>query len=531
MKRLPKIFLSAAMVATMATSFTAVKAATPPDTLVQAWQIDDIITLDPAEVFEFTASEIMGNTYERLINYDPKDVSKIYGEVAESWSVSPDGKTLTFKVKPNKKFASGNPLTAEDVVFSLQRAVILDKSPAFILGQFGLTKDNVKDKIKQTGPMEFTLELDKAYAPTFVLYALTSTVASVVDKKLVMQNEKDGDLGYNWLKTHYAGSGPFTIRDWKANEVVVLERNPNYEKKTPMARVITRHIKETATQRILLEKGDVDIARNLNPEELAAVAKNPDIEVESGAKGGVWYLGLNQKNPNLAKPEVRKALKYLVDYAAIADTIMKNKGEVHQAFLPKGFLGAMSETPYKLDVAKAKELLAQAGLKDGFTVTMDTRSSAEVTGMAEAIQKTFGQAGVKLEIIPGDGKQTLTKYRARQHDIYIGRWGADYQDPNTNADTFAANEDNSDEAKAKPLAWRNAWDPGPLTAKTRAAVLERDPAKRAQMYKELQQSVLDDGPFVVFLQEVENVAMRKKVDGFILGPSFDTNSYAQVKKN
>jgi peptide/nickel transport system substrate-binding protein len=88
-------------------------------------------------------------------------VSKIYGRVAESWTVSPDGKTITFKVKQNKKFASGNPLTAEDVVFSLQRAVILDKSPAFILGQFGLTKDNVKEKIKQTGPYEFTFELDK----------------------------------------------------------------------------------------------------------------------------------------------------------------------------------------------------------------------------------------------------------------------------------------------------------------------------------------------------------------------------------
>lgn len=519
------------MVATMATSFSAVKAATPPDTLVQAWQIDDIITLDPAEVFEFTAAELMGNTYERLINYDPKDVSKIYGEVAESWTVSPDGKTFTFKVRPNKKFASGNPMTAEDAVFSLQRAVLLDKSPAFILGQFGLTKENVKDKIKQTGPMEFTMELDQAYAPTFVLYAMTSTVASVVDKKLVMQNEKNGDLGYDWLKTHYAGSGPFSLRDWKANEVVVLERNPNYVKPAPLARVIVRHIKETATQRILLEKGDVDMARNLNPEELTAVAKNPDIEVESGAKGGVWYLGLNQKNPNLAKPEVRKALKYLVDYSAIADTIMKNKGEVHQSFLPKGFLGAVSDTPYKLDVAKAKELLAQAGLKDGFTVTMDTRSTAEVTGIAQALQQTFAQAGVKLEIIPGDGKQTLTKYRARQHDIYIGRWGADYQDPNTNADTFAANDDNSDNAKAKPLAWRNAWDPGPLTAKTRAAVLEKDAEKRAQMYKELQQSVLENGPFVVFLQEVENVAMRKNVDGFILGPSFDTNSYAQVKKN
>ena len=76
-------------------------------------------------------------------------------------------------------------------MFSLQRAVILDKSPAFILGQFGLTKDNVKDKIKQTGPLEFTIELDKAYAPTFVLYCLTATVASVVDKKLV-DAEREG---------------------------------------------------------------------------------------------------------------------------------------------------------------------------------------------------------------------------------------------------------------------------------------------------------------------------------------------------
>jgi peptide/nickel transport system substrate-binding protein len=115
------------MVATMATSFSAVQAATPPDTLVQAWQMDDIISLDPAEVFEFTASELLGNTYERLIAYDYTDVSKIYGEVAESWTVSPDGKTFTFKIRQNKKFNSGNPLTAEDVAFSLQRAVILDR--------------------------------------------------------------------------------------------------------------------------------------------------------------------------------------------------------------------------------------------------------------------------------------------------------------------------------------------------------------------------------------------------------------------
>jgi peptide/nickel transport system substrate-binding protein len=523
--------VAAAMVTTMATSLSAIQAATPKDTLVMATTIDDMISIDPAEIFEFTGAEIAGNTYERLIGYDLKDVSKLYGEVAESWTVSPDGKTITFKIKPNKKFASGNPLTAEDVVFSLQRAVLLDKSPAFILGQFGLTKDNVKDKIKQTGPLEFTFALDKAYAPTFVLYCMTATVASVVDKKLVMQNEKDGDLGYNWLKTNYAGSGPFKIREWKPNEVVVLERNDNYEKKTPLARVIHRHLKETATQRLLLEKGDVDMARNLGPQEIEALSQNQDIKIQTGPKGTVYYLGLNQKNPNLSKPEVRQALKYLVDYAAIADTIMKHKAEVHQAFLPKGFLGAVSETPFKLDVAKAKDLLAKAGLPDGFNVTMDVRSTPDTTGMAQAIQQTFGQAGVKVEIIPGDGRQVLTKYRARQHDIFIGQWGADYQDPNTNADTFAANDDNSDTAKAKPLSWRNAWDPGPLTEKTRAAVLERDAEKRAAMYADLQKAVMDTGPFVIMFQQIEPVALRKNVEGFILGPSFDTNSAAQTRKN
>ncbi|MDF2971324.1 MAG: transporter substrate-binding protein [Microvirga sp.] len=128
MRTLPKFILSAAMVTVMATSFSAVQAATPADTLVQAWQMDDIISLDPAEIFELSASEINGNTYERLITYDIKDVSKISGQVAESWTVSPDGKTYTFKIKPNKKFASGSNITAEDVVYSLHRAVSLDKS-------------------------------------------------------------------------------------------------------------------------------------------------------------------------------------------------------------------------------------------------------------------------------------------------------------------------------------------------------------------------------------------------------------------
>ena len=258
-----------AAAAALAATAMPLLAATPKDTLVVALAFDDIISLDPAEVFEISAGELMGNAYDRLLRYDVNDPSKLLPDLATQWSVSADGKTYSFTLKPGVKFASGNPLTAEDVVFSLHRAVLLDKTPAFILTQFGLTKENVKDKVKASGPLALTIETDKSYAPTLVYNCLTANIASVVDKKLVMSKEavKDGagDMGTAWLKTNYAGSGPLKIREWRANELVTLERNDNYHgAKSKMARVIYRHVKESATQRLLLEKGDADIARNLS---------------------------------------------------------------------------------------------------------------------------------------------------------------------------------------------------------------------------------------------------------------------------
>ncbi|MGV8805084.1 MAG: ABC transporter substrate-binding protein [Polaromonas sp.] len=506
-------------------------AATPKDTLVIAFAFDDIITLDPAEVFELSGGEIMGNSYDRLVRLDISDPSKLVGDVAKSWTVSPDGKTYSFELKPGLKFASGNPLTADEVAWSLQRAVSLDKSPAFILTQFGFSKDNVKNKIKATGPLTLTLETDKAFAPTFVLNCLTANVGAIVDKKLLLTKEQNGDWGYGWLKTNYAGSGPLKLREWRANEIVALERNDNhYAGKAPLARVIYRHVKEAATQRLLLEKGDIDMARNLSPQDIAAVSTHKDIKLASAPKGTVYYISLNQKNPNLAKPEVREAMKWLVDYSAIGDTLIKNIGVVHQNFLPIGLLGASREAPYKLDVAKAKALLAKAGLPNGFKVTIDTRTTQPVQGIVEAFQQTAKRAGIEVEIIPGDGKQTLTKYRARTHDMYIGQWGSDYWDPHSNADTFTRNPDNSDDAKAKPLAWRNAWAIPELTKKSDAAVLERDSAKRKAMYEELQAEFRKTSPFIMLYQQTEVAAYRSNVEGLKLGPTFDTNYMFRVAK-
>ncbi|WP_160007613.1 ABC transporter substrate-binding protein [Rhizobium sp. 18055] len=516
-------------------------AETPKDTLVEGFAIDDIITMDPGEAFELSTAEVTSNTYSLLVRLDMTDTSKVKGDLADSWTVSDDGLTYTFKLKSGMKFASGNPITAEDVAWSFERAVKLDKSPAFIITQFGITGDNVTEKAKATDESTFTFTVDKPYAPSFVLNCLTATVASVVDKKLVLDHVKpvtpsadykyDNDFGNEWLKTGYAGSGAFKLREWRANEVVVLERNDNYYgDKAKLNRVIYRFMKESSAQRLALEAGDIDIARNLEPGDLDAVAKNADLASESAPKGTVYFISLNSKNENLKKPEVQEAFKYLVDYDAIGATLIKGIGEIHQTFLPKGQLGALDENPYKLDVAKAKELLAKAGLKDGFSVTIDVRNTQPVTGIAESIQQSVAQAGIKMDIIPGDGKQTLTKFRARTHDIYIGQWGSDYFDPNSNADTFTSNPDNSDAGTVKTLAWRNTFEAPELDKEAKAALLERDSAKRAAMYQDIQKKYLANSPFVFIFQQTEVAGYRKGVTNFKLGPSFDTNYVGTIGK-
>jgi peptide/nickel transport system substrate-binding protein len=508
-------------------------AATPKDTVVMAKQIDDIISFDPAESFEFSGSEAIGNIYERLIGYDLKNVSQLKGELAESWSVAEDGKTYTFKMRKGPKFHSGNPVTAKDAAYSLQRAVALNKSPGFILTQFGFTKDNMATRVRAVDDQTLVIETAEAVAPTFFYYCLTAVVGGIVDSKVVQGHEKGGDYGNEWLKTSSAGSGPFKLVSWKPGEAYTLERADNYwgSSKAVARRVVVRHVPEPATQRLLLEKGDVDYARNLTKDQLDALKGNPSLVIQQGPKGAILYLGLNQKNPNLARPEVREALKWLVDYDGLEQNIVRGSFVIHQAFLPRGFLGAIEERPYKFDLERGKALLAKAGLPNGFSVTMDTRNNSPIIDIAQAIQATWAKAGVKLELIPGDGKQTLTKYRARNHDIYIGQWGPDYQDPHTNAETFAMNLDNTDNAKSKTLAWRNSWDIPEMSKATQAAVRERDPKKREATYRELQREHQRVSPFVIMFQQSEVLAHLRSVDGFIMGPSFDNNLYHTIKKN
>ncbi len=531
MKHFTKLLAGTAISMTIALGALPSYAETPANMLVIANRIDDITTLDPAESFEFAGSDVSRNVYGKLVNFNPANLAGGYEpDLAVSWTVSTDGKTITFTMRDGVKFHSGNPVTAEDAEFSLRRAVILNKTPAFILSQFGFTADNVENTIVANGN-KLSITTDKKYATSFVLNCLTSTIGGIVDKKTVMANQADGDMGNTWLKTNTAGSGAYTVVSWKPNESVTMQANDGFYKGAPaMKRVIVRHVQESATQRLLLEKGDIDIARNLNPEDVAGASKNTDVAIDSELRGRLMYFSLNQKHAELSKPKVRLAMKYLVDYEGMQNSFLKGQYKIHQAFLPRTYLGEISDQPFKLDVEKAKALLKEAGVS-GFEIEVGVREAQERIEIAQSLQNTMAKAGIKLKITVGTAKQILTRYRARELDMYMGAWGPDYPDPQTNAGTFAYNPDNSDEKKATGLlAYRNAWDPGEMNAAVDAAVIEGDRDKRKAMYEAMQRKHQMVSPFGVMYQKIEQTGRRKNVQNFVVGGAITAVSYWPVTK-
>lgn len=533
--RLGKIVASGAIAVSLVfgpTVFTPSLAATPDNTLVIANTIASMTSLDPAEIFDIAGAEYAFNVYDALVTFDPDNLGPIQPGIAESWTVSDDGKIFTFKIRDGVKFHSGNPVTAEDVEFSFHRVGLLKKTPVFILNGIGITDANVTEAVKATGPNEVTFTLERSFAPSFVLNSIAYSVGSIVDKKVVMEHEQDGDWGNGWLKTNSAGSGAYVLNKWEANVSYDLQANPDYWRQAPhLERVIVRNIQENSVQRLLLEKGDIDIARSLTPDELDGLQSNPDIVVTTDLGGAISYAGLNQKNEILANPKVVEALKYLIDYDGMANSFLRGQFAVHQSFVPRSILGAIDDLPYKLDVDKAKALLAEAGYADGFKVTMHVRNDPIPTTIAQSMQNTWAQAGVELELITGTGAQVIAPYRARTHDIYLGGWGAPYPDPHATAGTFAFNPDNSDEANfTGSVAWRNAWAIPEMSEAADDALQERDLDTRIAKYQALQREHQKVSPFLIMFQQSVQTALRSNVKGFITGSAVTKSFYWVVTK-
>ena len=326
-----------------------------------------------------------------------------------------------------------------------------------------------------------------------------------------------------------AGGGAFSLKRWRPGEFVLLDAAPGVG--GALKRVALRDIREPAVQRLLLERGDVDAARNLGPDQIAALAAAEGVTILAVPRARIYYLGLNQRHPLLSRSPVRRALRHLIDYRAIAGTLLGGRARVHQAFLPAGFFAALEETPFAFEPGRARALLREAGLAGGFAARMDVRSDPGSLLIAQAIQASMAAGGVRLELVPGTGKQVLTRYRARRHEIFMGQWGADYLDPHSNASVFARNPDNGDAARERTLAWRNAWEIPELTRRAESAALARGEAERAEIYLDLQRVVQRDSPFVAMFQETEQIALRRRVSGFAAGLTSDQTLYGSIRKS
>ncbi|WP_347265846.1 ABC transporter substrate-binding protein [Paracoccus sp. (in: a-proteobacteria)] len=508
-----------------------VLAATPADILVVAQQLDNMTSLDPHESFEAVGSEICGNMYQQLVTPSFEDPEKVEPQVADSWSASEDGKTFTFKIKPGLKFASGGDLTAEDCAWSLQRCIAMNKSPAFIISQFGWTAENVAGLIRATDATTLVLETTAPTSVSFLLYCLSANVGAVVEKAVVEANAVEGDWGNAWLQKNSAGSGAFVLQVWRPSDSVSMQVNPNSDYEGNLKRVILRHIADPSAQLLMLQNGDVDVARNLTSEQLRTLQGNADIVLNRKDTASLMLMSLNQSQEKLQNPKVWEAFKWAIDYEGIQKNILPMTHVVHQAIIPNGLPSAVTDTPFRKDSAKAKALLAEAGLADGFEINMDHYSAQPYPDIAQTIQANLAEIGVKVNLISAENRQVLTKMRAREHEIALSAWGTDYFDPNSNAEVFCINKDNSDNATTKPFAWRSHFQDEELMAMAIAARDEKDPATRIRMYVELQEKFMHNSPFVIMMQGSTTAAARPNVNGIRLGVLPSSHSYAWTSKS
>jgi len=491
-----------------------VQAQTPRTALVIAAQIDDLVALDPHHSFEVTGSDALKNIYDQLFVIDETQSSaRLMPGLAESFTVSEDGKTFTFSIRKGVRFHSGNELSAADVVFSLRRPLLINRTPAFMYRSVGLTRDNVEKNIRQLGDHEVSVTFDRAYAPSLIQNLFTATIASVVDSRLVQQNAGQ-DLGNAWLNRNSAGSGAYRLTRYQPNETYVLDRNDSWWRgRANLARVIVRHVPEAATQRLLLERGDVDVARNLTPTDIKALRGRQGITIQEFPRGTIQYFCANKGDKTLSNPKVIDALKHLVDYESIANNLLPGQVFPHQSFIPRAILGEVDSRPWRFDPERARKLLAEAGHPNGIRLAMDTANTFPNLDVAQALQASFAKGGVTLEVLPATGAQVLAKVRARNHQLFIGIWGLGYPDPHYNADSFAHNPPGRD--NPGKLSWRNNWDIPELSKRTEAAMQERDQNARAAIYRQIQEEFMNTSPFAVFAQQQVQVAVRSNVSGYM----------------
>ncbi|MEN4702401.1 ABC transporter substrate-binding protein [Pantoea agglomerans] len=509
------------------TGSASIQAKTPDDQLIVGMNMNNLLTLDPAAM---TGNEVVGivvNLYDGLVELNPQQLTEVRPALAERWSVSPDNRTLTFHLRDNVRFHSGNPLTSADAVWSMRRVLHLNLAQASVWKSYGFSRDNVDQMITAPDDRTLVITLPRPNDPQLVIYSLAALGSMVVlDSKTVQQHEVDGDWGNRWLTTHEAGSGPFRLDVWQAKDVLRMSRATDYWRgEAKMSRVVFRHLQESQTLRLMMEKGDLDIASNMAIPDVRALRHDPDLTIDAVRKGTIYYLAMSMKDPHFDNIKVREAVRYLVDYQGINKSLMTGYGELHQRPIQAGMPATLPDPGYRLDVPRARALLAEAGYPDGFDTTLRVLADQPFLNIAIAVQSTLLQGGIRAKIITGTGNQIYGAMRDRQFSLLVGRGGSGVEPhPHSSLRALVYNPNNADSARLTNFqGWRTGFYDAQLNSMIDQALVERDKTRQQQAYYAIQQRYDQLVPALMPIsQMLDSVVVSNRVQAYQPHPSATT---------
>ncbi|MFC3502179.1 ABC transporter substrate-binding protein [Micromonospora krabiensis] len=465
-------------------------------------------TLDPGRVYEATGLTAVHALYDTLLTLKGSDVSKPVPALAESYEASPDAKTFTFKLRSGVTFSDGSPLTADDVVFSLNRLKNIKGSPAVTVS--GLT-------VSKTDDTTVVVTSDTANPNVPVVLAMPST--GVVNAKVAREHgAKDGadaaqgDTAQQYLDTTSIGSGPYVLKSYDPSSQVVLEANPKYWGTKPQfGRVVLRNM-DVQTQKLTMQRAEAaEISLDISGKLLDGL---PDTLLTSGVQDTVYFLFLNADpavSPVAANPTFNQALRAAIDYQGVAALYGKGAapgaGLVAPAFA--GALPAAEES--KRDVARAKALLAGAGLANPtvkFTYPAITYKGVDLGTVATKVQGDAAEAGIKLELNPQPLTTFLDEMRSGKSALGFTPQSLNYPV----ADSLINNM-----APGQATALRSGWtldraDPA-VVAAGKKVTETLDLAARAAAMQEWQRLMNASSPYIVLASNSSIVVATADLTG------------------
>jgi peptide/nickel transport system substrate-binding protein len=469
----------------------------PGGKLAMSLADDDVKSFDPIAVTDNMSIWTQLLIYDQLIRVGP-DGKSLEPGLADKWDVSPDNLTYTFHLR-DAQFHDGSPVTADDVVYSMNRAVNEKGSQwAFIF--------SAVDKMEATDPKTVTMHLKEPWAPFEADLGLFA--ASVIPKKL---HEAQGDA--LWQKP--VGSGPFVFDSWTKGAEVVLKKNPHYwvEGQPYLDELHFPVLTDSNARMLQFQGGDLDIATDAPFSQLDALKANPDVVVLQDAVARIDYVGINNTKAPFNDKKLRQAMNYAVNKDAIIQNVLFGAGTMANTYLPKMYGHDDSIAGYPYDLDKATALVAESAGKDGFSAELLISAGDPVGAqVGQLIAADLAQIGGKITITQVDPATNTDRVHGMKYDMSPTYYTTDIIDPDE-LTTFAVQSDGGTQA-----VW-TGYKNEEVDKLVRQAQGELDKDKRLGIYKQIQQLVSDDAHILYLYYPTGRDVTSKVIQNFHVLPT------------